>query len=108
MSTYQKLANLKVEIDSYELEPLKQEIPGGIVRHTTVIHFKGQDLEGVGEDVTYEPIDQLAFQKHGSKLKFSGRYTLDNFSEALSKKKLFHKPPGHKAFRYYRRWAFES
>jgi hypothetical protein len=108
MGLYGRLADLPVKIEDYQLEGLKSGSSSGFERHSTIIHFSGQGHEGLGEDVTYDPKDQLGFQKDGPKLDFAGTYTLDEFSNALTAKKLFTKEPGMEAFYNYRRWAFES
>jgi hypothetical protein len=91
------LLDLPVRIDGYELEGLAHEIStGGFTRRTTVVRLRGGGEEGVGEDVTYDADDQIAFQQAGPVLALAGEHTLDSFSQSL--------PELHD----YRRWAFES
>ena len=48
---YAKIADLPLEIDSYEVETLGQTVPSGWTRKTSLIRLRGGGLEGVGEDV---------------------------------------------------------
>ena len=108
MGTYERVANLAVEIDGYDLEPLERELAGGFVRRTTHVRLHGGGHEGVGEDVTYGEEDQLLFQAAGPELPLAGSHTVDSFSELLRRLELFPMPPSLSAYPYYRRWAFES
>jgi hypothetical protein len=107
MATFEALAGLPVEIESYELEGLEHDL-GRFIRKTTVIHLRGGDHEGVGEDVTYDPADQESFQAEGRELPLAGSHTLDSFSELLERLSLFPTGPALEPYRDYRRWAFES
>ena len=108
MPTYEHVADLNVEIEDYELEPLEREFAGGFVRRTTHVRLRGRGHEGVGEDVTYGEEDQLLFQAAGPELPLAGSHTIDSFSELLRRLELFPMPPSLPAYPYYRRWAFES
>jgi hypothetical protein len=106
--TYDLLADLPVQIDSYELERLEQPVSPEFTRVTTVIHLHGGGEEGVGEDVTYTPEDQTAFQERGRELPITGTHALDSFSELVGRLELFPSGPAMEASLAYRRWAFES
>jgi hypothetical protein len=108
VSRYERLADLPLEIESYELEPLQVEISSAFTRHTTVIRLRGGEQEGVGEDVTYSPGDQLALQREGPTLPLAGSHTIDSFSQLLDRLSLFPAGPELEPFRGYRRWAYES
>ena len=108
MPTYDLLADLPVEIESYELERLEQPVSTEFTRVTTVIHLRGGGEEGVGEDVTYTPEDQTAFQEHARELPITGTHALDSFSELVRRLELFPSGPTMEASLDYRRWAFES
>jgi L-alanine-DL-glutamate epimerase-like enolase superfamily enzyme len=109
MNTYSLVSELAVEIDSYELEPLSVEVSPEFTRRTTVIHLHGRGEEGIGEDVTYSPDDQIAFQEEGPSLPLKGsHHTIDSFSELLEHLALWPAGPDLEQFRPYRRWAFES
>lgn len=93
MSTWDLLADLPVEIDGYELEPLQVAISPEFVRKTTVIRLHGAGEEGVGEDVTYAPEDQEALQRSGATFPLAGRYTLATFAEHIRTLDLFPSRP---------------
>jgi L-alanine-DL-glutamate epimerase-like enolase superfamily enzyme len=96
MSTYSRLAELPLLVDSYELEGLEQAVSADFVRRTTVIRLHGGGEEGIGEDVTYEVEEQARFQAAGPSLELAGDHTLASFSDLLE------------GMPDYRRWGFES
>ena len=108
MPTYDLLADLPLEIESYELERLEQPVSTDFTRVTTVIHLRGGGEEGVGEDVTYTSEDQDAFQAEGRELPITGSHVLDSFSELVGRLELFPSGQAMEASHDYRRWAFES
>ena len=108
MATYDRLADLPLEIDSYELEGLELEVSSQFTRLSTLIRLRGGGHEGVGEDVTYDALDHVALQDAGPTLPLAGSYTLDSFSERLGELDLFPTPPVREVSREYRRWGFES
>ena len=108
MATYDRIAALPLEIDSYELEGLGAEVSSQFTRRTTVVRLRGGGHEGLGEDVTYDGDDQEALQREGKTLPLAGSHTLDGFSELLDRLSLWPSGPGLEQFRPYRRWAFES
>ncbi len=109
MSTYALLADLPVEIDSYSLEGLEANVSSDFTRLTTVIHLRGGGEEGVGEDVVYDGLDQIALQDAGPVQDLSGRRTLGELSELIGGLDLFPAEPVRgDVSRLYRRWAFES
>ncbi|HEY2767571.1 MAG TPA: hypothetical protein VGI76_04905 [Solirubrobacteraceae bacterium] len=67
--TWERLANLPVQIEDYTLEGLKALVSSEFERLSTVIHLSGGGLEGLGEDVTYDAVDheiaQDAFRAGG-------------------------------------------
>ncbi len=107
MSSYEQIAELPLEIERYELEG-RELNAGGFERLTTLIHLQGKDEEGIGEDVTYGALDQIAFQDAGSVLDLAGKHTIASFSELLDGLDLFPAPPEREDMRDYRRWGFES
>ena len=108
MSTYDLLAGLPVEIDSYSLEGLELEFSEQFTRYTTLIRLSGGGEDGVGEDVVYEGLDHLALQDAGPVLDLAGTHTLGSLAERLDGLDLFPVPPVREVSRLYRRWAFES
>jgi L-alanine-DL-glutamate epimerase-like enolase superfamily enzyme len=108
VSTWDLLAELPVEIDGYELQPLQSDLSPEFVRKTTVIHLHGGGREGVGEDVTYAVDDQEALQRAPATLPLTGRYTLASLADHLRSLDLFPVPTERPEFRLYRNWAFDS
>lgn len=107
MSSYERIAELPVKIEAYELEGLEFAAPG-FDRLSTIIHLKGGDHEGVGEDVVYDALDHVAFQDAGPVLELAGEHTIDSFSKLLEEAGVFSTPPEVEVSVNYRRWAFES
>ena len=65
VSTYDMIADLPLEIEGYELSPLERDVSSDFHRLTTIIHLRGAGEEGLGEDVSYEEDDHLAFRRAG-------------------------------------------
>jgi L-alanine-DL-glutamate epimerase-like enolase superfamily enzyme len=107
VSTFDRVADLPLVVEGYELERLEQPISPEFTRVTTLVRLRGDGEEGIGEDVTYsgESHDRLhAAERHN----LGGDWTLASLSEQLDGLELFPEPPEMAAFRDYRRWAFES
>jgi hypothetical protein len=108
MATFDHLKDLPLEVDGYLLEGLRAEVSSGFERLTTVVHLQGDALEGVGEDVVYDGVDQLALQQAGPVHDLKGRYALGEFCERVDSLDLFPEPPQRDVSRLYRRWTFHS
>jgi hypothetical protein len=108
VSTYAKVTELPVEVESYELEPHELEVSSDFTRLTTVIRLHGGGEEGVGEDVTYDALDHIAQQDAGPSLPLAGSYSLGGLCEKIGGLDLFPSEPVRDVSRLYRRWAFES
>ena len=65
MGTYDEIAELPLEIESYELEGLQHDT-GDFERLTTVVRLRGRGTEGIGEDVVYDALDHVALQDAGA------------------------------------------
>ena len=96
MSTYDRVKDLPLQIDGYELEPLEQEVARGFTLRRTVIVLRGGGEEGRGEEVDYNPTIQQEFQARRGELALAGTHTLDSFSVLQSGQT------------EYRRWGLES
>jgi hypothetical protein len=107
-ATWELLADLPIQIDGYELEPLQTNFSSEFVRKTTVIHLHGGGEEGVGEDVTYAAEDQETLQRSGTSFPLTGSFTIETFAERLRSLDLFPVPTERPEFRLYRNWAFDS
>jgi L-alanine-DL-glutamate epimerase-like enolase superfamily enzyme len=108
MSTWELVAELPVQIESYELEPLEANVSSEFTRKSTVIHVRGGGEEGVGEDVTYDAVDHEVLQAAGPSLPLAGSYTMASFAEHLAELSLFPQPPQREVSVRYRTWAYES
>ena len=98
-----RLLELEVVVDGAELERL--ELPlGEWTRRSTVIRLRGGGLEGVGEDVTYQP------EEHDDPPRpdLAGTQTLGELSRRLDDVELFAGQLLDPAARDYRRWGWES
>jgi hypothetical protein len=106
--TYDLVASLPLEIESYDLAGLKRDVSSDFTRRTTVVSLHGRSETGVGEDVTYDADEQERLQAGGVH-DLAGRHTIDSFSQLLDSLDLFPDgAPEMDAWRGYRRWAFES
>ena len=72
MSTYERVADLPLEIDGYALEGHAKTVSSGFERRTTVVRLQGGGEEGLGEDVTYDGDNQVDQQAHGPVLPLAG------------------------------------
>ncbi len=104
MPLYDAVAELPLEIDSYELERLEYVVSPEFTRVTTLVHLRGSGEEGIGEDVTYTSTDHPP----PDDLPLAGSHVLDSLSELLDRLTIFAEEPQMKASHDYRRWAFES
>ena len=108
MSTYDRLAGLPLKIEEHELERLEHAVSSEFTRVTTVVRLRGDEQEGLGEDVTYSGDDHDRFADSGPALPLAGSWTIDSFSRHLEGVQLFPEEPEMPAFLDYRRWAVES
>src|SRR5437588_3514780 len=85
MSTFERLADLPLEVEGYTLEGLRLQVSSGFERRTTVVHLRGGGLEGVGEDVVYQAEDHAALQEAGPvhEAALRGSYVLGDFCELV-------------------------
>jgi L-alanine-DL-glutamate epimerase-like enolase superfamily enzyme len=108
MSAFDRLAELPIRVESYELEDQDREY-GEFTRPSTIIHLRGDGREGVGEDVVYDVLDHVAHRDAGPVLDLIGPETLGELCELLGELDLFPgAPPVREPSRHYRRWAYES
>jgi L-alanine-DL-glutamate epimerase-like enolase superfamily enzyme len=108
MGAYDKLAELPIRVESYELEDHDREY-GSFTRGSTVVRLRGDGHDGLGEDVVYDVLDHVAHRDAGPIHDLSGPGTLGELCELLGELDLFaNAPPVRDASRLYRRWAYES
>src|SRR5436309_8971361 len=105
MGVYEQIADLPLEVESYELEGLERDVSSDFTRLSTVIHMRGGGEEGLGEDVTYDALDHVALRDAGAVLDLSGTFTMATFCERLGGLDLFPSAPVREVSRLYREWA---
>ena len=108
MTTFDRLTDLPIEIEGYELDRLEREVSSEFTRLSTVVRMRGGGEEGVGEDVTYDALDHIALQDAGPAHDLAGARTLGDLCELVEGLDLFPSPPVRDVSRLYRQWAFES
>jgi len=111
VSSYERIAELPLEVESLRFEGRELAFTPDFVRATTLIELRGPGGEtGVGEDVVYDGLDHVNLQADGpNTIELSGSYTIDSFSQRLEETELFPAPPVRgDVSELYRRWAFES
>jgi L-alanine-DL-glutamate epimerase-like enolase superfamily enzyme len=109
MSTYDLVAGLGLEIESYELAGLQSDVSSDFTRRTTIVTLHGAGETGVGEDVTYDGDEQARHQRNGAVHELKGRHTIDSFSQLLGSLDLFPgSEPTASTWLPHRRWSFES
>ena len=107
-AAYDRLAELPIEIEGYELTAHDREF-GEFTRPSTVIHLRGKGEEGIGEDVVYTVLDHIAHRDAGPVHDLGGPETLGQACELIGELDLFASAaPEYEASRHYRRWAYES
>jgi hypothetical protein len=113
MSLFDRVADLPLRVDGYDLETRERDTSSGFTRKTTVVTLAGENdtgetRTGKGEDVTYEAEEHDRLLD-AAEFDLAGEYTLASFSAALDAVDLFPAgPPDEERFCHYRRWAFES
>ncbi len=108
MGIYDRLAELPIRIESYELTAHDREF-GEFTRPATGIHLRGHGQEGIGEDVVYTVLDHIAHRDAGPVHDLTGPRTLGEACELIGELDLFSEAaPEYEASRHYRRWAYES
>jgi L-alanine-DL-glutamate epimerase-like enolase superfamily enzyme len=108
MALFDRLADLPIAIEGYELEGLERDVSSAFTRLTTVVHLHGGGHEGLGEDVVYDALDHIAFQDAGPVHDLTGATTLGELCDLTHELDLFPSEPVRPVSRLYRRWSFES
>ena len=105
---WKTLADLPLKVERYELSGHDREYDS-FTRPSTLVHMLGDGQEGLGEDVVYDTLDQIAHRDTGPTQDFSAATTLGEFCALVAEADLFEAAaPGMEASRHYRRWAYES
>jgi hypothetical protein len=105
---YDRLVDLDLRVDGYDVELRERETSSGFTRTTTVVSLHGDGHTGRGEDVTYDSEPHYALVEEGPDLALAGSYSFAEFSGHLDGVDLFDGEPAQSIFRNYRRWAVES
>lgn len=109
MSDYEKIRDLPIDVEGYELEANDREYSPEFTRGSTIVHMRGGGEEGLGEDVVYEVLDHIANRDLGARFDLTGPKTLGELCTLIGELDLFEgSPPERDPSRHYRRWAFES
>ncbi len=108
MGLYEQVADLAIQIDSYELTDLDRVFDSGFERPSTLITLRGGGVEGLGEDVVYDGLDHIAHRDAGPIHDLSGPSTLGELCELIGSTDFFPAEPIRDFSRLYRRWAYES
>ena len=105
MSTYARIADLPLEIESVELPRQEQSVSSGFTRVSTEIVLRGRGETGRGEDVCYTATDHDLYPPLD---RLVGSHSIDSLSRLLDETELFTGEPAMPASHDYRRWAIES
>jgi L-alanine-DL-glutamate epimerase-like enolase superfamily enzyme len=105
---WERVRGLPLRVERCTFEERELETGSGFNRVTTLVHLEGGGLRGTGEDVTYEPQDQLGRTTTADALALAHEGTLESFSASLEGKLGFPHTPVQPASADYRRWAVES
>jgi L-alanine-DL-glutamate epimerase-like enolase superfamily enzyme len=108
MGIFERLANLELTIEDYSLEGLRAEVSSAFERLSTVVRLNGNGHDGVGEDVTYDAVDQTVMQEAGPVAPLAGTHRLGEFCDLIDSLDLFPVEPQREVSRLYRRWTFQS
>ena len=108
MTTFSRIADLPVEIESVAIEGLDADVSAGFHRQTTVISMGGAGEMGLGEDVAYDGEDHDALQAWQELPDLTGSFTIESFCDLVESLDLFPGEPVREVSRRYRVWAFES
>ncbi|PSP79027.1 hypothetical protein BRC81_06025 [Halobacteriales archaeon QS_1_68_20] len=107
MTLYERLADLPLTVEGYDLRRREVDTSSDFTRVTTTFRLRGDGETGRGEDVCYGEADHDALRADPPDLP-TGQFTFDEFSRALSDVALFPEPPEQHHAPSFRRWAVES
>src|SRR5215216_3984441 len=80
-ATYSRVAELPLRIERCELLPLTRDTSSGFTKISIVVRLTGAGHEGLGEDITWDQIDQIEqLRRVGELAWLPGRRTVDQFS----------------------------
>ena len=106
---FDRVVDLDLGIDGYDLALQERETTSGFTRTTTTVSLHGGGHTGRGEDVTYDSDPHHRLVDRGPEFPLTGSYSFGGFSDHLDGVALFPAgEPAQSVFRNYRRWAVES
>ena len=105
VSLYDRIADLDLTVDGYDLERREVSVSSGFTRVTTTVVMHGAGVRGEGEDVTYTADDHAGFPRT---VPVAGVASPRELAAVLDGHRLFADEPAMHASHDYRRWAFES
>jgi len=109
VSDWQRLRDLPIQVERFELEANDVEYSTEFTRGSTIVRLTGGGHEGIGEDVAYEVLDHIANRDLGPRFDLTGPRTLGGLCDLLGELDLHEgAPPEREVSRHYRRWAYES
>ena len=102
-----RIADLPLVIESHALERLEAGPPTD--RVTYLVRLRGRGLEGLGEDVGGDMVDEDGtFLAAAPSLGLAGEWTFATFCAHLATLDMWPEPPEWDMARRFRNWAFES
>ncbi|HEU4657123.1 MAG TPA: hypothetical protein VFR97_06340 [Capillimicrobium sp.] len=108
-STWERVADLPLRVDGYDLEGHAFAVSPEFVRRTTDIRLHGDGELGIGEDVVYDAEEHERAQAAGPVHDLAGDWTLATFCDRVESLELFDgREPVYQASWEYRVWAYES
>jgi hypothetical protein len=105
---YNRLADLDLRVDSYDIELRERDTSSGFTRTTTVFSLHGDGHTGRGEDVTYDSEPHHRLVDRGPAFPLTGTYSFGSFADHVGRLDFFDGEPAQSIFRNYRRWGIES
>ncbi len=101
-SLWTRVADLPLTVDAHAVDRL--EAPAPAERVTYLVHLRGGDAEGLGEDVGGDMLDEKgAFLAAAASLALAGEWTLATFFDHLAGLDLWPEPPEWDMARRWRR-----
>jgi L-alanine-DL-glutamate epimerase-like enolase superfamily enzyme len=105
---WDRLSNLSLTIESYELERLSSTQTHGWQRVTSLICLKGDGHEGLGEDISPYKDEASTLHEVGPVLPLAGEWTLGALCAHLHELDQWPIPPEWDVAKLWRNWGFES
>jgi L-alanine-DL-glutamate epimerase-like enolase superfamily enzyme len=105
---WDRLSELPLTIESYEVERLNHTQTYGWQRVTSLVRLKGEGHEGLGEDVSPYEDESNTLHEIGPVLPLTGEWTLGEVCSRLHELDQWPIPAQWDVMKLWRNWAFES